>query len=72
MNAEDRQESPCGLARQSEAKRKQAPQSEANECRRRKCNLRWPVPIYMRVGYVFCLRFFRMKDPTDFYDFLHP
>ena len=32
------------LARQSEAKRKQAPQSEANVCRRRrrKCNLKKP------------------------------
>ena len=28
------------LARQSETKRKQAPQSEANVCRRRKCNLK--------------------------------
>ena len=34
------QESPRELARQSEAKRKQAPQSEANVCRRRKCNLK--------------------------------
>ena len=35
------QESPHELARQSEAKRKQAPQSEANVCRRwRKCNLK--------------------------------
>ena len=34
------QESPLELARQSEAKRKQAPQSEANVCRRRRiCNL---------------------------------
>ena len=34
-------ESPSELARQSEAKRKQAPQNEANECRRRRrrCNL---------------------------------
>ena len=40
MNAED---SPHELARQSEAKRKQAPQSEANVCRRRrKCNLKKP------------------------------
>ena len=30
------QESPHELARQNEAKRKQAPQSEANVCRRRK------------------------------------
>ena len=29
----------CELAHQSEAKRKQAPQSEANVCRQRKCNL---------------------------------
>ena len=35
------QESPHELARQNEAKRKQAPQSEANVCRRpRKCNLK--------------------------------
>ena len=32
------QESPHGLARQSEAKLKQAPQSEANVCRRRRQN----------------------------------
>ena len=31
----ERHESPSELARQSEAKRKQAPQSEANVCRRR-------------------------------------
>ena len=30
-------------------------------------SLRWPVPIYMRVGYVFDFRY-----STDFYDFLHP
>ena len=36
------QESPHELARQSEAKRKQAPQSEANVCRRRKCNRKKP------------------------------
>ena len=30
----------CELARQREAKRKQAPQSEKNVCRRRKCNLK--------------------------------
>ena len=38
------QELPHELARQSEAKRKQAPQSEANVCRRRrrKCNLKKP------------------------------
>ena len=36
------QESPGGLARQSEPKRKPAPQSEANMCRRRKCNLKKP------------------------------
>ena len=36
MNAEDRLESPGELARQSEAKRKQALQSEANVCRRRR------------------------------------
>ena len=35
------QESPRELARQNEAKRKQAPQSEANVCRRR-CNLKKP------------------------------
>ena len=35
-------------------------------------DLRWPEPIYMRVGDVFDLRFFRMKDSTDFYDFWHP
>ena len=35
--------------------------------------LRWPVPIYMRVGYVFAFfAFFRIKDSTDFYDVLHP
>ena len=34
------EESPRELARQSEAKRKQAPQSEANVCRRRKRNLK--------------------------------
>ena len=35
------QESPQELSRQSEAKRKQEPQSEANACRRRrKCNLK--------------------------------
>ena len=28
------------VVRQSEVKRKQAPQSEANVCRRRKCNLK--------------------------------
>ena len=37
MNAE----SPCELVRQSEAKRKQALQSEANVCRQ-KCNLKKP------------------------------
>ena len=36
------QESPPELARQSEAKHKQAPQSEANVCRRRTCNLKKP------------------------------
>ena len=42
MDAEDtRLESPRELARQSEAKRKQAPQSEANVCRH-KCNLKKP------------------------------
>ena len=34
----DKDESPRELARQSEAKRKQSPQSEANVCRH-KCNL---------------------------------
>ena len=34
------QKSPHELARQSEAKRRQAPHSEANVCRRRKCNLK--------------------------------
>ena len=34
------QESPRKLARQSEAKRKQAPQSKANVCGQRKCNLK--------------------------------
>ena len=34
------QESPRELASQSETKRKQAPQSEANVCRQRKCNLK--------------------------------
>ena len=34
------QESPRELAHQSEAKRKQAPQTEANVCRRRKCDLK--------------------------------
>ena len=33
-------QSPSELARQSGAKRKQAPQSEANVCRRRRCNLK--------------------------------
>ena len=37
----ERHESPRELARQSEAKRKQAPQSEANMCRH-KCNLKKP------------------------------
>ena len=32
-----------------------------------KLDLRWPEPIYMRVGYVFDLRY-----STDFYDFWHP
>ena len=42
MDAEDtRLESPRELARQSEAKRKQAPQSEANVFRH-KCNLKKP------------------------------
>ena len=31
-----------------------------------------PGTIYMRVGYVFDLRFSQMKDSTDFYDFWHP
>ena len=40
------QESPHELARQSEAKRKQAPQSEANVCRRRwKCTLKKKPPL---------------------------
>ena len=40
------QELPHELARQSEAKRKQAPQGEANVCRRRrrKCNLKKKLP----------------------------
>ena len=38
------QESPRELARQSEVKRKQAPQSEANVCRH-KCNLKKPSVI---------------------------
>ena len=42
MNTEDtRLESPRELARQSQAKRKQALQSEANVCRH-KCNLKKP------------------------------
>ena len=40
MNAEDTRIPHVELARQSEAKRKQAPQSEANVCRRRKCSLK--------------------------------
>ena len=37
------------LARQSEAKRKQAPQSEANVCRRRRtCNLEKTLPYKLR------------------------
>ena len=40
MNAEDTRITT--LARQSEAKRKQTPQSEANVCGRRKCNLKKP------------------------------
>ena len=36
------QESPRELASQSETKRKEAPQSEANVCRQRKCNLKNP------------------------------
>ena len=36
-------ESPRELARQTEAKRKQAPQSEANVCRH-KCNLKNTLP----------------------------
>ena len=38
------QESQRELARQSEAKRKQVPQSEANVCRRQKCNLKKNLP----------------------------
>ena len=33
--------------------------------------LRWPEPIYMRVGYVFESRFSAGKNLTDFYDFWH-
>ena len=44
------QELPHELARQSEAKHKQAPQSEANACRRqrRKCNLKKPPLLIAR------------------------
>ena len=38
------QESPRELVCQSEAKRKQAPQSEASVCRQWKCNLKKNVP----------------------------
>ena len=35
-------------------------------------NLRWPDPIYMRVGYVFQSLFWGRSGLTDFYDFWHP
>ena len=51
------QESPHELARQSEAKRKQAPQSEANVCRH-KCNLKKPRLLiaqdtHQKLGFAF-------------------
>ena len=48
------QESPHELARQSEAKGKQAPQSEANVCRRRrKCNLNNAQNTQHKLGLAF-------------------
>ena len=34
-----------------------------------KVGLRWPEPIYLRVGYVFWIGFFGRNDLTDFSDF---
>ena len=32
-------------------------------------HLRWPEPIFIRIGYVFDWRFFGKNDLTDFYYF---
>ena len=54
MNAEDTRITTSLIARQSEAKRKEAPQSEANVCRRRrKCNLNNAPHIQHKLGLAF-------------------
>ena len=56
------QESPRELVCQSEAKRKQAPQSEASVCRQWKCNLKKKRPLFIaqdtqhKLGVVFEVR----------------
>ena len=45
------QKSPSELARESEAKRKQAPQNEANVCRRRRMQSRKNLPYYNCTGH---------------------